>query len=626
MLDFNPEESLLQSAIEAIRQGDLVRAREFLTRLLKDNQSSAEYWVWMSAAVETQKERLYCLQTALKLDPNSAAAKRGLVLMGGLPPDETIPPFPLKNIRSWENDLKIAGEEEKPRGFKALIGNPVVRLAGILVITVLLLGGAFVGFNLARPLFMRSIRPINPYLTYTPSLSPVPSPTPKFRTPTPTFTGPTPLWMLLPATYTPTPLYVQTPAEPASSDAFKGALRYFQKQDYQNAIPLLEQVLQLNPKAIYAYYYIGESYLLMGDKRQALDAFRSGIEADFSFAPNFLGRALTLKAINSKADILSDLDRAIQIDPKMLEAYLARADFYLNRDIPNYQAAYLDAETASTLSPSPFAYIYMAQALLGMGRDSEALENARKANELDLTNLDGYLVLAQAMIANDDYESALGPLNTVALYDPQNNTVNALLAEINYQQGNYDKVIDFATKAIQRNRQDGKAYLIRGKAYLAREEYQQAYEDLKLAQAYSPFTPEPNILRGVALLKIGQPVEAFKWFNNVEDRMQTDEQKAQWLFWRAMSLRELGVPEAAARDFLKVLEFPEGVVAPEMRAEALKNYLEIYTPTPGPTETFTPTPTETPTSTLTPTPSPTLKATATPKPSATVKPTATAGQ
>jgi hypothetical protein len=108
--------------------------------------------------------------------------------------------------------------------------------------------------------------------------------------------------------------------------------------------------------------------------------------------------------------------------------------------------------------------------------------------------------------------------------------------------------------------------------------------------------------------------------------MQTDEQKAQWLFWRAMSLRELGVPEAAARDFLKVLEFPEGVVAPEMRAEALKNYLEIYTPTPGPTETFTPTPTETPTSTLTPTPSPTLKATATPKPSATVKPTATAGQ
>jgi tetratricopeptide (TPR) repeat protein len=625
MLDFNPEESLLQSAIAAIRQGDLAHAREFLTRLLKDNQNNAEYWVWMSAAVETQKERLYCLQTALRLDPSNAAAKRGLVLIGGLPPDETIQPFPLKNTRAWENDLKVAGEEEKPHGLKVVLGNPVVRLGGILIGSVLFLALAFVGFNLARPLFLHSYNPINPYLTYTPSLSPVPSPTPRFRTPTPTFTGPTPLWMLLPATYTPTPLYVLTPAGPAASDAFKGALRYYEKQDYQNAIPLLQQVLQMDPTAIYAYYYIGESYLQMGDKTDALNAFRSGIATDFNFAPNYLGRALTLQAINPQADISTDLNRAIQIDPKMLEAYLARANFYLNQDIPNYQAAYLDAETASTLSPSPFAYIYMAQALLGMGKNSDALEKAKKANELDSTNLDGYLVLAQAMIANGDHEGAVGPLNTVALYDPQNTAVNALLGEINYQQGNYDKAIDFATKAIQRNRQDGKAYLLRGKAYLAMEEYDQAYEDLKLAQAYQPFMPEPNILRGVALLKIGQPVEAFKWFNNVEDRMQTDSQKAQWLFWRAMSLRDLGSPDAAARDFSKVLEFPEGVVDPEMRAEALKSYLEIYTPTPGPTATFTLAPTETLKPTKTPTPTKTLPPTKTPTVSPTTEPSPTAG-
>jgi tetratricopeptide (TPR) repeat protein len=358
----------------------------------------------------------------------------------------------------------------------------------------------------------------------------------------------------------------------------------------------------------------------MNNKRQALEAFRSGIEADLSFAPNFLGRALTLRAINANADISSDLDRAIQIDPNYQEAYLARAKFNLEKDIPNYQAAYLDAETASTLSPSPVAYILMSRAQLGLGQTEDALANARKANELDMTDLDAYLVLAQALIANNDYEAALGPLNTVALYDPQNVKVNSLLAEINYQQGNYDKVIDYATKAIQRNRMDSKAYLLRGKAYMAMEEYQQAYDDLKLAQAYSPFSPEPNLLRGVALLKIGQPVDAYKWFNSVEDRMQTDSQIAQWYFWRGMSLVQLAVPEAAARDFSKVLSYPEGVVDPEMRAEALKNYLEIYTPTPGPTDTFTPTATETLTPTVTQTP------TNTPKPSSTPKPTATTSQ
>jgi hypothetical protein len=69
-----------------------------------------------------------------------------------------------------------------------------------------------------------------------------------------------------------------------------------------------------------------------------------------------------------------------------------------------------------------------------------------------------------------------------------------------------------------------------------------------------------------------------------------------------MSLRDLVSLEAAARDFSRVLEFPEGVVSPEMRAEALKYYLEIYTPTPGPTATPTFTPTETLVQTETATP------------------------
>ena len=46
--------------------------------------------------------------------------------------------------------------------------------------------------------------------------------------------------------------------------------------------------------------------------------------------------------------------------------------------------------------------------------------------------------------------------------------------------------------------------------------------------------------------------------------------------------------------FCVSLEFPEDVVSPEMREEALKYYLEIYTPTPGPTATPTSTPTITP--------------------------------
>ena len=55
-----PENSMLQQAMEAIRAEQFAQAREILTNLLQTDQQNPDYWVWMSAAMETPKERLYC--------------------------------------------------------------------------------------------------------------------------------------------------------------------------------------------------------------------------------------------------------------------------------------------------------------------------------------------------------------------------------------------------------------------------------------------------------------------------------------------------------------------------------------------------------------------------------------
>ena len=83
-------DAVFQDALEALRGGNKKRARELLTGLLKTDQNNAAYWVWLSATMDTPKERIYCLETALRLDPANAAAKRGLILHGALPPDETL--------------------------------------------------------------------------------------------------------------------------------------------------------------------------------------------------------------------------------------------------------------------------------------------------------------------------------------------------------------------------------------------------------------------------------------------------------------------------------------------------------------------------------------------------------
>ena len=94
---------------------------------LKTDQNNPTYWVWLSAAVDNTKERIYCLQTALKLDPENGTAKRGLILLGALAPDETVQPFPMNRPRAWEEKLLLANEKPKERGFRAVMKSPVTR-------------------------------------------------------------------------------------------------------------------------------------------------------------------------------------------------------------------------------------------------------------------------------------------------------------------------------------------------------------------------------------------------------------------------------------------------------------------------------------------------------------------
>ena len=71
------DEVMLNQAIDAVRKGQRVRARDLLTRLLQYDQSNIAHWLWMSAVVDSVKERNYCLHRVLDLDPDNKTAKAG---------------------------------------------------------------------------------------------------------------------------------------------------------------------------------------------------------------------------------------------------------------------------------------------------------------------------------------------------------------------------------------------------------------------------------------------------------------------------------------------------------------------------------------------------------------------
>jgi hypothetical protein len=100
------EEKTFQEAVQAIQDGKKDRARDILTRLLKTDQKNPDFWLYMSAVVDSPSEKVFCLESALRLDPENQAARRGLILLGSRAPDESIVPVPVVK-KKWSTIPKM---------------------------------------------------------------------------------------------------------------------------------------------------------------------------------------------------------------------------------------------------------------------------------------------------------------------------------------------------------------------------------------------------------------------------------------------------------------------------------------------------------------------------------------
>lgn len=618
---------MLQVAIEAIRQENFAQARDVLTKLLKADQNNPAYWVWMSAAMETPKERLYCLQAAYKLDPTDAAARRGLILMGALPPDDSIQPFPMNHPRPWENKLKLVDEKPKPKGLKRVTSSPVFRLAAIFGTAGLILIGAVIG--LGRMLSNRQT-PASVVQVFTPRPTVTVYATSVSNKPTLP-----PLAAQLEATYTPTPIYGATPHIGAAQDIYKAAQSSLIRQQWDNSVNMWLQLATVEPGSVDALYFAGEARRLAKRYTEALSFYNEAIRVNPNYAPSYLGKARATLALNPTRNVLPDLDKAIANDPYYAEAYLERALYHLKR--ANYAAALNDIEEAELVNPeSPLIQLTRARALLAMGENEAALEAAQQANQLDITMLEGYIVLGMAYRANGQIEKAVETLEIYVQYQPDNAEAFTVLGAAYFNDGNDEAALKSLQQAVRLDRTSSEAYYWLGELYLkkgAQEGLAEARreENLKLAVENFEKSVQYNAesfrnAEGLAraYMAVGKWGNAIVTMGKVEKKAANDVERGQFLYINAKSHQNMNYPLVAIRDWTALLTLPEDAVPPERRTEAQEQLQLLKTPTkepPTPTETRTPPPTRT--VTVTPTPRATRQPSATPLPTNTRQPSAT---
>jgi tetratricopeptide (TPR) repeat protein len=619
-----PEDIMLKEAIDALAKGQRSRARDLLTRLLRADQTNPNYWLWMSSVVESRSERIYCLESVLRLDPNHAAAKRGMVLLGARPPELGVSPVvPVR--RKWGAPLEEEPEVPLSR-WQTITTNPLLRL-GIFVLVGLLfiglisygVGGVRMYFSDNEEIQRVSITPGTLQPSATPE--PVPTNTLVVRSPTPTYVGAMPLWMLLEATYTPVPLYVNTPHP--INEAYRSGIRAYTRGEYQSMLSFMLQASQMDQNSADTRYHLGEAYWLNGDIEKALEAYEKSILLAPNFAPAYLGRARCLLAINPAADVSEDLQLAIQYDPNLTDAYLLRAEYLLGRNDP--ESAMEDLQAAQERYPdSPMLHVLMAGAYLELSENELALLSALKAHELDRTLLPAYKTLALAYLVNDVPGKAIDSLETYLRY--KEDDASAWLALGHAQQlfgKDYQAAIAAYDQALELDQDLTEVHVYLGKLYIEMDEGQLAINELMTAMQLYPNTFDISLHLGRALLIAGRPKEASRQMNSAANLAKSDEELAVLYYWRALSLEAAEDPKAAIRDWESLLKLPEGVVSMDWLKTTNEHLLALIPPTPTPTSTRTPTNTPTPIPTRTPTNTPTPTPTRTPTNTTTPTPTRT---
>jgi tetratricopeptide (TPR) repeat protein len=502
---------MFKEAIQSVRTGQRRRARDLLTRLLKTEPENVDYWVWLSAAVETEKEQIYCLQKALALDPNSIHARRGLVMLGAITPDQAnLPAAPTLDELAPNFPARQAATQVRRAWASTRVRSVAGLAVGVLALGVL---GYWVGSRVLPRLFPASVS-----IAVTPTPAPTSTATPS-ETPSPTETSSLPglaPTCAPPATISPAvslaeqlclPAITATSAVPTEQasppeEAYQAMRAGYRDRNWDRVLQNAEQSIELYPDSPYPYFYLAEAQRNSGNTRSLTEAERNyslALERNRGFAPAYVGRALARLALRTgRPRALEDLQQAIESTPPYLPAYTARAELYLT--LGETALAIADLEAARVLAPrDPGVVAMLSLAYSLAGQTQNAFVTADEVLLDNPANVIALYARGRSQVDAQDYEGAVDSLRLALPY---------LL-----DTGTFDGLFPVSAAQDQRDRVQAEALLAMGSAQARSGEREAALVSLDQALSLRSDLTAAQVERGELRLQATQYDLAREDFN-----------------------------------------------------------------------------------------------------------------
>ncbi|MCB0835894.1 MAG: tetratricopeptide repeat protein [Bacteroidetes bacterium] len=262
------------------------------------------------------------------------------------------------------------------------------------------------------------------------------------------------------------------------------------------------------------YQLLGQQYRDQGDYAKAIDMYQQSVQGSLS-ALNIQYELASLKMVLETLDKISQdcgkdsrgcitlLSDEILKTPSEPHYYRARAAKYLERN--QAERAITDLEKTIELRPKDVkARVMLADIFLKLSKQSK--EETEKAN-LQKEALDLYNAIIPSVDSAEPYL-----LKRAYLYslDPDN---------FNYALNDYQTILIY-------NQQSYETLMLRGKLYMATQDWIKAKLNFDQAAAIKPESAEPYYFRGICQIKRGYVSSADDFFTQARnlrmDRQQTD--------------------------------------------------------------------------------------------------------
>jgi len=198
--------------------------------------------------------------------------------------------------------------------------------------------------------------------------------------------------------------------------------------------------------------------------------------------PNvYFNRGFAYGRIGQYDQAISDLTKALEINPRFADAYLFRADAYAQ--IGKYDQAISDYTKALEINPR-FAHAYWGRGFIYLKtfKHEQAILDFTNALEIYPGLFEAFLFRGDAYLQIGKFDKAIHDLNKAIEINPKSphpyNTRGNVYLKIYL----YDQAISDYTKALEINPRLAEAYYNRGLTYSAKREYEKSLEDFNKAQ------------------------------------------------------------------------------------------------------------------------------------------------